>query len=164
MRQSWCVPPPPVIRKVRFEVRPWRDSPPQGRELLPYVDDVSLVDLVSGYEHAAGYDVAGEYAGLVLDHFNFGDLPSYLTGQPDASYWAKIGAVALLGCECGEVGCWPLHAEVLTSDDVVTWRGFQQPYRPNRDYGSFGPFVFRRSQYERSVREAVLRVDSDEVP
>jgi hypothetical protein len=126
------VPPPLVVRKVRFEVRPWGNGTPPGRELLPYVDDVSLVDLVSGYEHAARYDVAGEYAGLVLDHFNFGDLASYLTGQPDSSYWAR--------------------------------RGFRQPYRPTRDYGSFGPFVFRRSHYERSIREAILQVDSDEVP
>jgi hypothetical protein len=161
---SCHVPPPLVVRKVRFEVRPWGSGTPLGRELLPYVDDVSLVDLVSGYEHAARYDVAGEYAGLVPDHFNFGDLASYLTGQPDSSYWARRGAVALLGCECGEVGCWPLEAEVLTSEDVVTWRGFRQPYRPTRDYGSFGPFVFRRSHYERSIREAILQVDSDEGP
>jgi hypothetical protein len=150
---------PPVIRKVRFEVRPWGNGPDPSRELLPYVDDVSLVDLVSGYEHAAGYDVAGKYAGLVLDHFNFGDLSSYLTGHPDSAYWAKIGAVALLGCDCGEVGCWPLQVEVLTADDVVTWRGFTQPYRPRRDYGTFGPFVFRRTHYEHSVRKAVLQVD-----
>lgn len=35
------------------------------------------------------------------------------------------------------------------------WRGFSQPYRPQRDYGYFGPFVFRRNQYERAVREAM---------
>jgi hypothetical protein len=27
--------------------------------LLSRVDDVSLVDLISGYEHAAGFDVPG---------------------------------------------------------------------------------------------------------
>jgi hypothetical protein len=123
-----------------------------------YIDDVSLLELVSGYELAAGYDVPGQYAGLLLNHFNFGDLSSYLTGQPDSAYWVHIGAVALLGCECGEVGCWPLQAQVLTATDVVTWRGFTQPHRPKRDYGSFGPFAFRRTQYEHSVRRAVLQV------
>jgi hypothetical protein len=50
------------------------DGPAPARELLLYVDNVSLVELVSGYEHAAGFDVPGAYAGLVLDHHKFGDL------------------------------------------------------------------------------------------
>jgi hypothetical protein len=43
---------------------------------------------------------------------------------------------------------------VLVDDDHVTWLGFSQPFRPQRDYGSFGPLTFRRSQYERAVRDA----------
>lgn len=156
------MPIPPPVRKVRFDVRPWRDGPDPARELLPYVDDVSLVDLISGYEHAARYDVPGKYAGIVLDHFNFGDLSAYLTGEPDSTYWAGRGVIALLGCDCGEVGCWPLEAQVLIDDGIVAWRGFAQPFRPKRDYGTFGPFVFRRSQYERAVREATARASSFE--
>ncbi|MFG1886893.1 hypothetical protein ACGFIR_03355 [Micromonospora sp. NPDC049051] len=147
--------PQPLIRKVRFEIRPWDDGPDPARELLPYVDEVSLVELVSGYEHAAGHDVPGQYAGLVLDRFAFGDLTAYLSGRPDSAHRAGSGTIALLGCDCGEVGCWPLNAQVVAADDVVTWRGFVQPYRPGRDYADFGPFVFRRDQYERAVREAV---------
>jgi hypothetical protein len=154
------VPALPLIRKIRFRVRSWGHAPDSARELLPYIDNVSLVDLVSGYEQAAGYDVPGAYAGIVLDHFNFGDLTAYLTGHPDSAYWAERGVIALLGCDCGEVGCWPLEACVLIGDDLVTWRGFAQPHRPTRDYGSFGPFTFRRSQYERAVREAVTVTSS----
>ena len=152
----------PPIRRVRFDVRPWGDSSDPARELLPFVDNVSLVDLVSGYEHAAGFDVPGAYAGLVLDHFNFGDLSAYLIGQPDSAYWAERGVIALLGCGCGEVGCWPLESQVLIENDVVTWRGFAQPFRPQRDYGSFGPFKFRRSQYDGAVREAAAVVSDGE--
>jgi hypothetical protein len=43
---------------------------------------------------------------------------------------------------------------VLVDGGLVTWRGFAQPFRPERDYGTFGPFVFRRSQYERASRKA----------
>lgn len=155
MVQTRCVPPTPSVRRVRFDVRPWgNDHHDPERELLPHVDDVSLVDLISGYEYAAGFDVPGTYAGLVLDRFNFGDLTTYLLGQPDSTYWTKGGAIALLGCDCGEVGCWPLQAQVLVDDDRVTWRGFSQPFRPQRDYGSFGPLTFRRNQYERAVRDA----------
>ncbi|WP_239313920.1 hypothetical protein [Plantactinospora mayteni] len=158
------MPTPPPIRKVRFEVRPWGHGPTPAREVLPYIDNVSLVDLVRGYELAAGYDVPGAYAGIVLDHFNFGDLTSYLTGAPDSAYWANRGVIALLGCDCGEVGCWPLEALVLLDDGLVTWRGFAQPFRPNRDYGTFGPFVFQRTQYERAVRKAVAITSMLEEP
>jgi hypothetical protein len=55
------VPPPPPIRTARFDVRPWDDDDSSpARELVPYVDNVSLVDMVSGYEHAAGFDVPGK--------------------------------------------------------------------------------------------------------
>jgi hypothetical protein len=125
---------------------------------VPYVDNVSLIDLISGYEHAAGFDVPGEYAGLVLSRFSFGDLTAYLGGRPDSRYWAKLGVIALLGCTCGEVGCWPLDAEVIADRQQVTWRGFNQPFRPNRDYGSFGPLTFRRTQYDSAIRQIVSRV------
>jgi hypothetical protein len=75
-------------------VRPWGDAWAPSRELLPYVDNVSMVDLARGYELAAGYDAPGRYAGIVLDHFNFGDLTSYLTGTPECAYWADRGVIA----------------------------------------------------------------------
>ncbi|MCW2144651.1 hypothetical protein [Actinoplanes cyaneus] len=120
----------PIIRRVRFDVRPWGDGADPARELHPFVDNVSLVELVAGYEHAAGFDVPGTYAGLVLDHFNFGDLTAYLIGEGEAAYQADRGVIALLGCDCGEVGCWPLESQVLVEKDLVTWRGFTQPFRP----------------------------------
>ena len=156
--QTCRVPERPPVRRVRFDVRPWDDGSEPARELLAFVDDVSLVDLVAGYEHAAGFDVPGAYAGLVLDHFRFGDLTGYLLGQPESGYWKLRPVIALLGCDCGEVGCWPLEARVLVENDLVIWRGFEQPFRPRRDYGSFGPFTFRRSQYERAVRDVAERI------
>ncbi|MFC6565392.1 hypothetical protein [Actinoplanes utahensis] len=140
----------PPVRRVRFEVRPWSTA----RELLPTVDGVSLVDLVAGYERASGFDVPGAYAGLVLDDFDAADLTGYLTGRPETAYRDRQGVIALLGCDCGEVGCWPLEAQVLTKGDLVIWRHFTQPFRPTRDYGDFGPFLFHRTQYDDAVREA----------
>jgi hypothetical protein len=135
---------------VRFEVRPWEDS---GHELLPLVDGMSLADLVSDFERAAGYRPTGGYAGLVLEHSNFGDLGNYLHGEADSPYWRE--SVALLGCNCGELGCWPLQARIQADDDWVTWTAFTQPHRPNRDYSTFGPFTFRRTQYDEALHEAV---------
>jgi len=135
------------IRRVSFDVDLWDGGP--ARALTPYVDRVSLVDLVSAYERAAGYDIPCSYAGLVVDHFDYGDLTAYLTGRE--------GSVALLGCDCGDVGCWPFQARVETGKHV-TWRAFNQPHRPKRDYTCFGPFTFDRSQYDAAVRRAVAQV------
>ena len=74
------------------------------------------------------------------------------------AHWARRGVIALLGCDCGEVGCWPLESQVLIENDLVTWRGFAQPFRPQRDYGTFGPFIFRKSQYDGAVHEAAAAI------
>lgn len=143
----------PAVRRVSFRVEPWDDPGGRegGRELVPYVDDARLVDLVSTYEQAARFDVAGGYAGLVLDHFNYGDLNEYLTGAPRYAFGDTPGTIALLGCNCGDVGCWPLLAQVVLTNDLATWRNFTQPHRPNRDYTPFGPFTFRLPQYQQAV-------------
>ena len=133
--------------QVGFEIRRWEES---GRELVPLVDGVSLADLVSGFEYATGYQPACGYAGLVLDHSNFGDLGNYLHGEADSPYWRDT--VALLGCNCGEVGCWPLQARIQVAPDFVTWTAFTQPHRADRDYSDFGPFTFRRTQYDEAVQ------------
>lgn len=45
--------------------------------LVPFIDGMSLKDLVELYEAGHGYDPAGEYDGLIPSHFNFGDLRRY---------------------------------------------------------------------------------------
>jgi hypothetical protein len=136
-----------VDNQIVFEIRRWDET---GRELVPLVDGVSLVDLVSEFEHAAGDQPAGGYAGLVLDHGNFGDLGNYLHGKPDSPY--RRDAVALLGCNCGDVGCWPLQAQIHADASSVTWTTFTQPHRPDRNYTPFGPFTFRRPQYDKAIQ------------
>jgi hypothetical protein len=155
-RHTQAVPVAAPVRKIRFDLQPWEFGGEYA--LVPYVDNVSLIHLVAGYEHAAGFDVAGKYAGLVLGRFSCGDLTAYLGGRPDSPHWARLGVIALLGCTCGEVGCWPLYAQVIVDRQAVTWRGFHQPFRQHRDYGSFGPFAFRRTQYDSAVRQVAARV------
>jgi len=80
-------------------------------------------------------------------------LDSYFlatTAQED--HFDAPGKIALLGCECGEVGCWPLAAEVSISADEVRWSAFEQPFRKERDYSQFGPFVFDQVQYEDALK------------
>jgi hypothetical protein len=122
--------------------------------LTPVVDGRSLTELVGEFESRQGYSPAGGYAGLVPGNFRFGDLPRYFLGQEEGQ-WPKPGYAWLLGCDCGEAGCWPLEARIVTDAETVTWTGFAQPYRRAWDYQGFGDFIFDRAPYEHAVREAV---------
>ena len=125
--------------------------------LTPVVDGGPLTGLVAEFESCQGYSPSGGYAGLVPDYFRFGDLSRYLLGQEDGQ-WPRPGYAWLLACDCGEVGCWPLEARIITGAETVTWTGFAQPHRRARDYQGFGDFIFDRASYEHAVCEAVYSI------
>ena len=109
-----------------------------------------LVDLVAAFEKPFAESLAGKYEPLPAKELV---APSrHLLGEPDRLYQFAEGRVALLGCECGESGCWPFVARIEVAEDRVTWRDFAQPHRPQWSYQSFGPFVFDRSAYEAALR------------
>lgn len=125
----------------------------EAQQLVPYVDGAQLTELVTVFEASQHFDVVWKYAGLILGHFDFGDLSRYLHGEPRS--WPGNGLVALLGCECGELGCWPLLAQVQVVGGRVVWDHLEQPYRKQRDYSGFGPFVFDEEQYRAAVARVV---------
>jgi len=122
-------------------------------ELIPVVDGISLTQLVADYESAHGMVPSGGYAGLIPAHFNFGDLTAYYLGQSERQ-WPGTGRMWLLGCDCGEVGCWPLEVTTTIMDGQVTWTDFRQPHRPDWDYAEFGPFTFEETQYRDAIAGA----------
>jgi hypothetical protein len=121
--------------------------------VTPVIDGVELTELVTQFEIAQGYnDPAGQYGGLVPDWFNYGPLDRYFLADTTSSYFANNPArIYVLGCECGEVGCWPLECTVDVREDAVVWRDFRQPHREKRDYAGFGHFTFNRAQYEAAL-------------
>lgn len=124
----------------------------------PVVGGAALVDRVATYERARGYEPAGDYGGLVPEHFRFGDLAEYFRGE-EVRQWPRRGYLWLLGCDCGEVGCWPLEARVTVTDDAVTWSEFRQPFRDDWSYEGLGPFTFDRTRYDDAVARAVVALD-----
>jgi hypothetical protein len=90
----------------------------------------------------------GVYGGLIPAFFRFGRLADHFLGRWPGRSGSKP---PLLGCQCGEWGCWPLLARIRAVADSVIWDQFEQPHRPSRDYGAFGPFTFERQQYERAL-------------
>lgn len=128
--------------------------------VTPYVDGSSLAALVEAYERAKGYKPAGGYRGLIPAYFDYGPLDEYFTGKNQSGHWMALKGIYLLGCVCGEVGCWPLIASVHQQDDTIRWDRFVQPYRRERDYTAFGPFTFSRAQYDDALKDLLIRLGS----
>ena len=113
---------------------------------MPVIDGRELTSLIHDFERRAGMETGDtSYGGLIPAHFDFGPLDLHFLG---ASRHREAGKVPLLGCSCGEWGCWPLLARVIVTEAGVTWTEFQQPYRAERDYAGFGPFSFELRHYK----------------
>ncbi|MGV9413517.1 hypothetical protein ACWDOP_26760 [Nocardia sp. NPDC003693] len=152
-----------AVQTVRFDLhvgfvlpRRWRAAgglPICRRDrVVPRVDGVLLTDLVDMFELSAGMEPArGMYGGIVL-RGPVEVLADSFRGNAPGATGSKV---PLLGCECGETGCWPLPAAVTVTEDLVVWDRFEQPFRPGRDYAGFGPFRFARGQYEDALRDLV---------
>ena len=125
--------------------------------LVPIIDGRPFNDLVTEFELARGFDIVGGYDGIVPANYRFGPLSSYYLGLEDG--WGPSIA-AVLGCECGEVGCWPALVTITSTVTSVIWSNFEQPHRPDRDYSDFGSFEFERQTYEHAVRSATAALSA----
>lgn len=134
------------MNTIRFRAGPRPDLGGEF-EVVPVIDGSALTDLIDAFESQARMEPSGGYGGLVPAHFNFGPLVAHFLGDCAA----KSSKTPLLGCDCGEWGCWPLPARIVATDDTVTWTDFEQPHRRDRDYSDFGPFSFDRNQYQNAL-------------
>lgn len=149
------------MNRISFRIEPFGSFDPPVLEFRPIIDDVPLDELAEAFERDQGFDVAGGYGGLVPDFYEYGPFDRYLFGDFDAdSHWSRLGAIWLLGCDCGEAGCWPLEARVRADGDEVVWERFRQPHRPQRDYSGFGPFRFALADYRAAVQEVCRRFEA----
>ncbi len=136
---------------LSFVIEPLEKGAP-ALSVVPLVNEVRLTLMIEEFERERNYEPAGGYAGLVPSAFNFGPLDRYFMAETRSEAYDKIGYY-LLGCNCGEVGCWPLTARIAKGAQQIRWEAFKQPFRPERDYSSFGPFAFSVDQYRRTVIE-----------
>lgn len=138
------------LHSISFLIAPL-DNHDDVISLIPEVDGTPLTRLLEDYERMRGYEPAGGYGGLIPSWFNYGPLERYFMGENSDEIWRQ--GYYLLGCVCGEVGCWPLVTRIELEEQQVIWREFCQPFRPERDYASFGPFKFDRQQYSGAVAD-----------
>jgi hypothetical protein len=149
------------LSSISFEVI---DLEPGGpKQMHPKIDASFLAELVETYEASVSYDPAGGYAGIVPDYFNCGDLRDYWLGKLSGlPFFDQSGEQALLGCDCGTAGCWPLLGHVEITEDEVTWSDFRQPHRPERSYDGFGPFRFTKNDYTQAIELALGKLSQAE--
>lgn len=142
-----------MVDVIRFEIGE-RDDPSEGTvdAVEIFINDRNLVEIVREVElHFCAQEGrphrAGKYVGLSPEEIF---LPSpRLLGEPTTfyDYDSSKGKIAVLGCGCGDVGCWPFWVKIKVREDVVIWDGFEQPHRPAWRYDGLRPFVFDRRQY-----------------
>jgi hypothetical protein len=120
------------ICTLSFVIEPLEEGNP-ALSMVPVVNEIRLTKLVEEFEREHDYEPAGGYAGLVPSAYNFGPLDLYFMAETRIEPLEKIGYY-LLGCVCGEVGCWPLTVRIVKSAEQIRWEGFKQPFRPARDY------------------------------
>jgi hypothetical protein len=122
--------------------------------VTPCIDGAALSDLVTAYETQRGYDdPAGGYGGIVPEYMRYGPIDDYFLGRGLSPCRNEDGAQYLLGCQCGEVGCWPLMGRIVALAGVYEWRDLHNPCRDARDYSGLGPYRFEAAAYEQAARQ-----------
>jgi hypothetical protein len=105
--------------------------------------------------------IAGAYDGLEASAV----LPpsEHFLGRPSSRLYAYGERTQVLGCECGEPGCWPLVCRICVCPESVMWHDFRQPHRGANSragewhYDGLGPFEFLRSPYEAALAHAAAQ-------
>ncbi|MCK9894094.1 hypothetical protein [Frankia sp. AgB32] len=144
--------------KVEFRLETELFPTGEALAVRPYVNGVDLRELARAVElpaaTAAGQpDLAGSYAGLRDPGVRW---PSrHFLGKPTVTWFGDRDTV-LLGCECGDAGCWPLTARVDVTHDTVTWRDFRTGHR-DWDLAGLGPFRFDASAYRTALQQTQAR-------
>ena len=151
---------------IEFISRPFRDDD-RDSGIQIKINGRDLVELVRAVENAFAYkeghaSLAGAYAGLPPNDDTCPPSKHFL-GQPSYTNYRYNAKTQVLGCECGEAGCWPLVCLIEAGSTRVKWSEFEQPHRTVQrtknpwGYDELGPFEFDRGQYERAL-EALRRI------
>jgi hypothetical protein len=146
--------------EISFIKRPYAEGE-RGGGLRILVNGCDLADLARDVElpfarREDAESIAGAYSGLPPNR-DICPPSKHFLGQPSTVLYRYGDKVQVLGCECGEPGCWPLICRIEVGQTRVRWTDFEQPHRsgdgsrPSWSYDALGPFEFDRRQYELAV-------------
>ena len=148
-----------TVAVVDFQRRRIARYPSEVIDVL--VDGRPLADVVGEVEFPFAEregkpDLAGSYQGLGPEQVDGSPRTHFMGSDESHLFSGPRDKTILLGCECGEPGCWPLMARIEVTDRTVEWRDFMQPHRHETWRYDGLKFVFEREQYE----EALTAIDS----
>jgi len=92
--------------------------------------------------------LAGAYEGLLRSEI--GEARKHYLGNGRKRYQSGK-KTAVLGCNCGEPGCWPFLVSIVADNKFVHWSEFEQPHRKSWMYDTVAPLIFDRHQYETAI-------------
>lgn len=146
------------LHLIAFTVRWLADR--RIHAVVPAIDGQPLLEVIDRFEFAAGMQPAGgAYGGLIPEYYRYGPLDEHFLGKENPGLGPKT---AVLGCKCGEVGCWPLMARITPTGNLVVWDAFEQPHRRSRDYSELGPFLFDRDQCDVALKALCTEIAATE--
>ncbi len=138
--------------KIEFKIENNITNNFQFKSVKILVNNTDIIDLLKELEltFTGSKDIAGAYAGL-----SPATLYKHLI-NPDEFDIDEDGKVAILECECGGEGCWPMKIKIIKIDNQVLWTEFEQPHRNLEshtfwDYSNFGPFTFEQAKYNEQL-------------
>lgn len=132
-----------------------------------YIDGRALTDIMREFESEMAKreghpDLAGGYSPFI----NSQAAGNHYLGRHSEKWGESNSKTALLECECGCPGCWPLLCRIEIGEDEVKWKEFEQPHRgPDSgasfwDYSSFDGFTFSKEQYLAALAALAMSPDT----
>jgi hypothetical protein len=119
-----------TVELLSFLVQPLEGERVEVLTITPVLSGISLTQLIEDFERERDFQPVGGYGGLVPQFFRYGPLNLYFMGESKDAHCNRSGFY-LLGCNCGEVGCWPLTARITNAGvTVVAAGGSKLPITP----------------------------------
>lgn len=89
----------------------------------------------------------------------FGPIASMFRLEPDDPHHGKT---CVLGCDCGDPGCWPLVVRITRKASLIGWSEFSQFHR-EWGYG-LGPYEFNAGAYDQEFQRISAAVKQRVAP
>jgi hypothetical protein len=133
-----------------------------------YINNENLIDILKDYEKQFGENNPGKYDGICIYYFDDIDIIKHFMGEADKKNILNYtGKTQILGCTCGEPGCWPFLIKINISGNVIIWNEYEQPFRSKKrcgekywNYSNLKALKFNRVEYENKLKNISAEINN----
>ena len=113
------------MRLIHFKIEASQEE--EHKALNIYIDNENIIEHIKRYEKQFEPQIAGGYEGLNINFLQ--NIDEHLLGELNENdLFNYDGKTQILGCNCGEPGCWPLLVKIMVNDEIIVWSEFTQPH------------------------------------